>query len=287
MAIAGRVHCKRDLVRSDRRAERPAGARARVRREGDPPGRGRVRRAPDAPGGRDREGARARPDERPHPGGVRRAGPLDLRRASSSARSSPGAAPASPSRSSRTRSAPRRSSLAGTDEQKHEWLPPLIEEPLLCSFALTEPNAGSDVSGIQTTAVRARRRLRPQRLQDVHLERGPRGLDRRLRLDRQEQGPARALRFVVPADAEGFTVEKHLDKMGQRATDTSALAFQDVKVPAANRLGEEGEGFKIAMRTLDHTRPGTAIGAVASRARRTSSRSTTRASASSSASRSR
>ena len=68
--------------------------------------------------------------------------------------------------------------------------------------------------------------------------------------------------FVVPADADGVTVDKHLDKMGQRATDTSALAFQDVKVPAANRLGEEGEGFKIAMRTLDHTRPGTAIGAV-------------------------
>src|SRR6185312_17435773 len=68
--------------------------------------------------------------------------------------------------------------------------------------------------------------------------------------------------FVVPTDLDGVTVEKHLDKMGQRATDTSALAFQDVKVPAANRLGEEGQGFKIAMRTLDHTRSGTAIGAV-------------------------
>src|SRR5207237_3954974 len=68
--------------------------------------------------------------------------------------------------------------------------------------------------------------------------------------------------FVVPADADGVSVEKHLDKMGQRATDTSALAFQDVRVPAANRLGEDGEGFKIAMRTLDHTRPGTASGAV-------------------------
>src|SRR5881398_827726 len=60
--------------------------------------------------------------------------------------------------------------------------------------------------------------------------------------------------FVVPTDADGVTIEKHLDKMGQRATDTSAIAFQDVQVPAANRLGEEGEGFKIAMRTLDHTR---------------------------------
>jgi acyl-CoA dehydrogenase len=68
--------------------------------------------------------------------------------------------------------------------------------------------------------------------------------------------------FVVPGDAEGVTIEKHLDKMGQRATDTSAIALQDVKVPADNRLGEEGEGFKIAMQTLDHTRPGTAAGAV-------------------------
>ena len=68
--------------------------------------------------------------------------------------------------------------------------------------------------------------------------------------------------FVVPRHAEGVTIEKHLDKLGQRSTDTSAVAFQDVQVPAANRLGEEGEGFKIAMRTLDGTRPGTAIGAV-------------------------
>ena len=59
-----------------------------------------------------------------------------------------------------------------------------------------------------------------------------------------------------------MTIEKHLDKMGQRATDTSAVAFQDVVVPAANRLGEEGDGFKIAMQTLDFTRPGTAVGAV-------------------------
>jgi acyl-CoA dehydrogenase len=63
-------------------------------------------------------------------------------------------------------------------------------------------------------------------------------------------------------DTPGVTIEQHLDKMGQRATDTSALAFQDVLVPAENRIGEEGEGFKIAMKTLDFTRPGTAAGAV-------------------------
>jgi acyl-CoA dehydrogenase len=68
--------------------------------------------------------------------------------------------------------------------------------------------------------------------------------------------------FVVPMDTPGVTIEQHLDKMGQRSTDTSAFALQDVVVPAENRLGEEGDGFKIAMRTLDHTRPGTAAGAV-------------------------
>src|SRR5438477_214448 len=68
--------------------------------------------------------------------------------------------------------------------------------------------------------------------------------------------------FIVPMDAPGVTIEQHLDKMGQRATDTSAFALQDVRVPVENRLGEEGDGFKIAMATLDFTRPGTAIGAV-------------------------
>ena len=68
--------------------------------------------------------------------------------------------------------------------------------------------------------------------------------------------------FIVPMDTPGVTIEQHLEKMGQRSTDTSAFALTDVVVPAANRIGEEGEGFKIAMKTLDFTRPGTAAGAV-------------------------
>jgi len=79
--------------------------------------------------------------------------------------------------------------------------------------------------------------------------------------DRQ-QGHRGLSAFIVPMDAEGVVIEKHLDKMGQRATDTSAFALNDVVVPAANRLGDEGDGFKIAMQTLDFTRPGTAAGAV-------------------------
>src|SRR5437763_11592990 len=67
---------------------------------------------------------------------------------------------------------------------------------------------------------------------------------------------------VVQMDTHGVTIESHLDKMGHHAPDTSAFALQDVRVPAENLIGEEGDGFKIAMATLDMTRPGTAIGAV-------------------------
>jgi acyl-CoA dehydrogenase len=152
--------------------------------------------------------------------------------------------------------------LAGTEAQKREWLPPLLEEPLLVSFCLTEPDAGSDVSALKTTAIRDADDyvLNGSKMfisnaghaswyvvfASTDPSRGHRGLSA----------------FIVPRDSDGVTIEKHLDKMGQRSTDTSAVAFGDVRVPAANRLGEEGEGFKIAMRTLDFTRPGTAVGAV-------------------------
>jgi acyl-CoA dehydrogenase len=152
--------------------------------------------------------------------------------------------------------------VAGTDEQKKQWLGPLVEAPVLGCFGLTEPGAGSDVSGIQTTAVRkgdeyvvngskmfitnAGHASWMVCFASTDLSKGRKGLSA----------------FVIPMDAAGVTIEKHLDKMGQRATDTSAVAFQDVVVPVANRLGEEGEGFKIAMQTLDFTRPGTAVGAV-------------------------
>jgi acyl-CoA dehydrogenase len=152
--------------------------------------------------------------------------------------------------------------LDGNDEQKREWLAPLIEEPLLCSFALTEPNAGSDVSGIQTTAVRDGDDYVINGSKMFISNAGHAAWMVVFASTDKSKGQKGLSAFIVPSDAEGFTVEKHLDKMGQRSTDTSAVAFQDVKVPAANRLGEEGEGFKIAMRTLDHTRPGTAIGAV-------------------------
>ena len=152
--------------------------------------------------------------------------------------------------------------VAGTEAQKRQWLGPLLEAPILGCFGLTEPGAGSDVSGIQTTA---------ERRGDEYVLNGSKMFITNAghaswmvvfaSTDRSK-GHRGLSAFVVPMDTDGVTIEKHLDKMGQRSTDTSAVAFQDVVVPAANRLGEEGEGFKIAMQTLDFTRPGTAIGAV-------------------------
>src|SRR5919201_1949486 len=152
--------------------------------------------------------------------------------------------------------------LAGTEEQRREWLPPLLEEPILCSFALTEPEAGSDVSGIQTTAVRHGDDYVLNGSKMFITNAGHAAWFTVFASTDKSKGHRGLTAFIVPADADGVVVDRHLDKMGQRATDTSALTFQEVRVPAANRLGEEGDGFKIAMKTLDFTRPGTAIGAV-------------------------
>jgi acyl-CoA dehydrogenase len=152
--------------------------------------------------------------------------------------------------------------VAGSDEQKARWLVPLLEEPILCSFGLSEPGAGSDVASMKTTAVRD---------DDEYVLNGSKTFITNagyaawtvVFAKTDPRGGSRGLSaFVVPMDAPGVTIEKHLAKMGQRATDTSAFALQDVRVPVENRLGEEGDGFKIAMATLDFTRPGTAVGAV-------------------------
>jgi acyl-CoA dehydrogenase len=152
--------------------------------------------------------------------------------------------------------------LFGSPEQKARWLPPLVEQPILCSFALSEPGAGSDVAALRSTAMR---------VGDEYVLNGSKTFitnagHAEWAVVFAKTDPAAGRRgmsaFVVEMSSPGVVIEKHLEKMGQRATDTSAFALNDVRVPAENRLGEEGEGFKIAMATLDFTRPGTAIGAV-------------------------
>jgi acyl-CoA dehydrogenase len=150
----------------------------------------------------------------------------------------------------------------GSDEQKRTWLTPLIEQPILCSFGLSEPGAGSDVASLKTTAVREGDEYVLNGSKTFITNAGYAEWTVVFAKTDPKGGSNGMSAFIVPMDAPGVTIEKHLDKMGQRATDTSAFALQDVRVPVESRIGEEGDGFKIAMATLDATRPGTAIGAV-------------------------
>jgi acyl-CoA dehydrogenase len=150
----------------------------------------------------------------------------------------------------------------GSDEQKRTWLTPLTEEPLLASFALSEPGAGSDVQALKTTAVREGGEYVLNGSKTFITNAGYAAWSTVFAKTDPKGGAKGMSAFIVPMDSPGVTIESHLDKMGQRSTDTSAFALQDVRVPAENLLGEEGDGFKIAMSTLDATRPGTAIGAV-------------------------
>ena len=152
--------------------------------------------------------------------------------------------------------------IAGTEEQKAQWLPPLPDEPILCSFGLSEPEAGSDVAKLKTAAVRRGDEYVLNGSKTFITNGGYAAWTVVFAKTDPSKGHRGISAFVVPMDSPGVMIEQHLDKMGQRATDTSAFALQDVVVPAANRLGEEGQGFKIAMQTLDFTRPGTAAGAV-------------------------
>src|SRR5438270_1406113 len=152
--------------------------------------------------------------------------------------------------------------VAGTDDQKQRLVAPLVDEPILCSFALTEPDAGSDVARMKSTAERRGDEYVLNGSKMFITNAGHAAWSVVFAVTDKSRGHRGLSAFVVPMDADGVTIERHLDKMGQRSTDTSAFALNDVVVPAANRLGAEGEGFKIAMRTLDFTRPGTAAGAV-------------------------
>jgi acyl-CoA dehydrogenase len=152
--------------------------------------------------------------------------------------------------------------LVGSPEQKARWLPPLLERPILCSFGLSEPGAGSDVAALRSTAVRDGDDYILNGSKTFITNAGHAEWAVIFAKTDPKAGHRGMSAFVVEMSSPGVTIEKHLEKMGQRATDTSAFALHDVRVPVANRLGEEGDGFKIAMATLDFTRPGTAIGAV-------------------------
>jgi acyl-CoA dehydrogenase len=151
--------------------------------------------------------------------------------------------------------------IAGSEEIKREYLGRLTEAPLLASFCLTEPDAGSDVSGMRTTAVRHRDKYVINGSKCFITNGGHANWYTVYAKTDKDAGHRGISAFVVPRDA-GVIVDKKEDKLGQRASNTATISFNDVEVPAENLLGEENKGFKLAMMTLDRTRPGVAAMAV-------------------------
>ena len=151
--------------------------------------------------------------------------------------------------------------LGGSDELKREYLGRLTEAPLLASFCLTEPDAGSDVSGMRTTAVRKGDKYVINGSKCFITNGGYANWYTVFAKTDKDAGHRGISAFVVPRDA-GVVVDKKEDKLGQRASNTATISFNDVEVPLENLIGEENKGFKLAMMTLDRTRPGVAAMAV-------------------------
>jgi len=152
--------------------------------------------------------------------------------------------------------------VAGTQEQKKEFLGRLISEPLFAAYCVTEPGAGSDVSGIRTNAKKvggdyvingSKMWITNASVADWYFV---------LAYTDPSLKHKGMSGFIVPANTPGITVGKKEWNLGQRASDTRGITFEDVKIPEKYRLGREGEGFKIAMSAFDHTRPAVASGAV-------------------------
>ena len=147
--------------------------------------------------------------------------------------------------------------LAASDGLKKEYLGRLAEGPALASFCLTEPDAGSDVSGMKTTAVRKGDKWVINGTK-TFITNGEYANWYTVYAKTDKEAGHRGIScFVVPRDA-GVVVDKHEDKMGQRASNTAMITFPEVEVPLDHLVGEENRGFKIAMMTLDRTRPGVA-----------------------------
>jgi len=151
--------------------------------------------------------------------------------------------------------------LGGSDEQKKKYLGMLTAEPLFASYCTTEPSGGSDVAGMKTTF---------KKVGDDYVLNGEKCWITNASFASfyvvfATSDPAKRHKgiaaFIVDRDSPGLRVGKHEDKLGQRASDTAAVHFEDVKVPKANFLAPEGEGFKLAMETFNQTRPD--IGAMA------------------------
>jgi len=151
--------------------------------------------------------------------------------------------------------------IAGTDAQKKEYLGRLLAEPIFAAYCCSEPDAGSDVAGMKT---------RYKKVGDDYVITGQKrwitngGVASFYTVFAREEGTTRhkgVTCFVVERQTPGLSVGKKENKMGQRCSNTTDVIFEEVKVGKANIVGPEGDGFKVAMRTFDRTRPWIAAGA--------------------------
>ncbi|HEX6761708.1 MAG TPA: acyl-CoA dehydrogenase family protein [Gaiellaceae bacterium] len=146
--------------------------------------------------------------------------------------------------------------LAGTEEQKRRFLPRLASGEWLAAYALTEPGSGSDSAAMRTTARRDGDEYVLDGGKRFITNAGVASLYVVFAKTDPDAGHAGISAFAVEADAPGFTVGRIEPKMGIKGSTTGEIFFDGCRVPAANLLGEEGEGFAIAMRILDRSRPG-------------------------------
>jgi len=144
------------------------------------------------------------------------------------------------------------------DAQKAQWLKPLARGELLGAFCLTEPHVGSQADGLKTTAVRdgdhyvlngVKQFITSGKNGDVAIV---------MAVTDKSAGKKGISAFIVPTTTHGYTVARVEDKLGQHASDTAQIVFENCRVPLANRLGEEGEGLKIALSGLEGGRIGIA-----------------------------
>ncbi|MBI0445949.1 acyl-CoA dehydrogenase family protein [Deinococcus sp. DB0503] len=152
--------------------------------------------------------------------------------------------------------------VGGTEEQQKRFLTPLTEKPALAAFALSEPNNGSDAAAMSTTAVLDGDEWVINGTKMWISNGGVADITVVFATTNRQGGHRATVALVVPKDAPGFSFNKIKHKMGQRASLTSELVFENVRVPKENQLGGVGDGFKIAMKTLDKTRIPVAAGSV-------------------------
>jgi len=145
--------------------------------------------------------------------------------------------------------------MFGNDAQKNEWLPKLASGEVVASFALTEPGAGSDAASVRTTAILDGDHYVVNGTKRFITNANRAGMFTLMaRTDPSRKGATGISAFIVPANTPGVSVGKPEKKMGQQGAHICDVIFDNARVPASLRLGEEGEGFKVAMRVLDRGR---------------------------------